>query len=86
MKKRKFAVLRLLAGAAEIDAVCRALQQYAFQPQYDSETPASAFLGTEKKSGGESPYGTALSHLRFVLDVAGELVPQDDVYAELPED
>ncbi len=86
MKKRKFAVLRLLAGAAEIDAVCRALQQYAFQPQYDSETPTSAFLGAEKKSGGESPYGTALSHLRFVLDVAGEPVPQDDSYAEPPED
>ena len=86
MRKRKFAVLRLLIASEEMDAVCRALKQYGFRPQFDTETPTSAYHGMEKKSGGDSPYTHTLSHLRFVLDVAGKPLPEADIHAALPED
>ncbi len=86
MKKRKYAVLRLLIPEAEMDTACKVLKQCGFQPQFDSETPSSAYPGMQKKNSGESPYAHALTHLRFILSTAGQALPEADVGAALPAD
>ena len=85
MRKKKFAVLRLLADASEIDAACRALLQCGFCPQFDSETPAASY-GAERGDGGENPYAAARSRLQFVLHTAGQAPLPADMFADLPGD